>query len=411
MTIITWLTYGALSALVLWFATEAACRLWLRRFGRFYSWTPHTRIRLDLLPDVFPHCDRTTRFDVNSRGERGDEPPGWEAMHVLAMGGSAVECYMNDQETQWPYRVQVELNRPEALQSLGRPRVHVGNIGRSLMTVEHLNRMIERVFDNYERLDVAFMMVGSSDVVAWTEVGAPESNYQPKTTNDWGIWRAHPMGPFTWHPVRSATRRCCVAVWRALRKPIKHGGNVGKSVRRKREMRAAGQHLDHLPDPSSMLEMYRKNLTRLVQLSKQKAERVLVVRTPWFDQDPTPEEEAAFWNLGLGNPGKEQVERYLGFACARRLLEEMDRVTVEVAEAEGVEHVNIRPHLEYSLETFYDEFHLTPKGCRQMGAVVADAILRGADAVAQGPAANAQSSQPDDEGASTERAARRRAQA
>ncbi len=294
----------------------------------------------------------------------------------------------------------------------------MGNIGRSLMTVEHLNRMIERVFDNYERLDVAFMMVGSSDVVAWTEVGAPEENYQPKDTDDWGIWRAHPMGPFTWHPVRSATRRCFFAAWRAFRKPVKHGENVGKSVRRKREMRAAGEHLDHLPDPSLMLERYRKNLTRLIQLSKNKAKRVLVVRTPWFDQDPTPEQAAAFWNLGLGNPGKEKVERYLSYPTARRLLEQMDRVTVEVAEAEGVEHVNIRPHLENSLEVFYDEFHLTPKGCQQMGAVVAQAIVAGQSEAShptqanQGPAGLSQGSQPsaNDDSAAI-RDARRRAQA
>ena len=403
-----WLLVSAASALVLWLALEVSCRAWLGRFGKFYSWTPHTRIHLDLLPDVFPHCDQTTRFDVNSRGERGDEPPGLEAMHVLAMGGSAVECYMNDQVTQWPYRVQVELNRPEALQSLDKPQVHVGNIGRSLMTVEHLNRMIERVFDNYERLDVAFMMVGSSDVVAWTEVGAPETDYEPKGTNDWGIWRAHPMGPFTWHPVRSAARRCFTAAWRAWRKPVKHGDNVGKSVRRKREMRAAGTHLDQLPDPTPMLERYRKNLTRLIELSKAKAERVLVIRTPWFDRDPSTEEAAAFWNLGLGNPGKEQVERYLSYPTARRLLEEMDRVTVEVAEAQGVEHVNIRPHLDHSLETFYDEFHLTPAGCQRMGEVVAKAIVRGAQAAPQDVSESAEVAI---EEPAREREARRRAQA
>ena len=171
---IPWILYTALGALAAWFAIEAFSRLWLARHGRFYSWTPHTRIHLDLLPDVFPHCDREARFEVNSRGERGAEPPppGANAMHMLAMGGSAVECYMNDQVTQWPHRVQVELNKPEALQTLGTGQVHVGNIGRSLMTVEHLNKMIERVFDNYEQLDVVTDLMTALD---------PENNWMSRS--------------------------------------------------------------------------------------------------------------------------------------------------------------------------------------------------------------------------------------
>ena len=251
------------------------------------------------------------------------------------------------------------------------------------------------------------MMVGSSDVVAWTEKGAPETNYEPKKTDDWGIWRAHPMGPFTWHPVRSAARRLFTAWWRALRKPVKHSDDVGKSVRKKRLMRQAGELIHELPNPAPMLDLYRKYLTELVRLSKKRAKRVLVVRTPWFDREPTEREEAAFWNLGLGKPGEEKVDRYLSFATARKLLEEMDRVTLEVAESEGAEHVDVRSQIEFSLETFYDEFHLTPKGCEIMGAIVANAILKGAQGELPKPAQDSESAAE----RSDQPARRRRAQA
>ncbi|HPF14046.1 MAG: hypothetical protein H6830_08920 [Planctomycetes bacterium] len=370
--------------LVGWFALESACRLWLARRGRYYSWTPNTRIRLTLQEDVFPKLDRSTRFDVNSIGERGAEPPsaGESAWHVVAMGGSAVECYMNDQETQWPHRIQVELNRPEALATLGVRRVHVGNIGRSLMACGPLCTMLEKVLDNYERLDQLVMMVGSSDVVAWTEMGAP-ATFEPKTLDAHTIYRAHPLGPFTWHPVRSAFRRIFSATLRNRFKPVKRYQSVGNTVRRNRERRQSGEMVDQLPDPSAMLALYRQNLARLIELASLKADRVLVILTPWLDREVSAEESRWFWNFGLGKPQGDSKQRYLSYAATRELLGEMDRVTREVAQELDVPQVEIRSHLDLDFDTFYDELHLTPKGCEAMGALVAQAILHNVRAEAR----------------------------
>ncbi|MCA9000732.1 MAG: hypothetical protein KDB61_02330 [Planctomycetes bacterium] len=53
----------------------------------------------------------------------------------------------------------------------------------------------------------------------------------------------------------------------------------------------------------------------------------------------------------------------------------MDRVTHEVADELGTAQVELLPHLDLDFETFYDELHLTPKGCAKVGELVARAIL------------------------------------
>ncbi|MCA9000733.1 MAG: hypothetical protein KDB61_02335 [Planctomycetes bacterium] len=303
-----WAAYILGGGALAWILTECAARLYMKTRGRYFAWQPHARTRLEIDRDAMPQLDPITHFEVNSIGERGAEPPapGENAYHAIAMGGSAVECYMLDQEKEWPHQVQVQLNRPEALKTLGVDRVHVGNIGRSLMACGPLCTMLEGVLRHYDSVDLIFMMVGSSDVVAWTEQGGP-SEYTPKEMDAHAIFRAHPLGPFSWNPLHSAFRRLASAGYRRWKKPVEHRQRVGKSVQQNRDNRAAGKILDTMPDPSPMLEVYRENLKRLVAIARQKAKRVLIVHTPWVDRELGPDEQHHLWNFGCGVPGSGEV--------------------------------------------------------------------------------------------------------
>ncbi|MFT4649688.1 MAG: lysophospholipase L1-like esterase [Glaciecola sp.] len=366
--------YLAVAGVVTWTLTESAARLYMKYRGRYFAWQPFARTRLEIEIPALPQLDPVTHFEVNSIGERGDEPPAptENYYHAIAMGGSAVECYMLDQKTEWPHQVQIQLNRPDALKALGVERVHVGNIGRSLMACGPLCTMLDGVLRHYESVDMVFMMVGSSDVVAWTEQGGP-ANYTPKEMDAHAIFRAHPLGPFSWNPLSSAFRRLASAGYRQWKKPVEHRQRVGKSVQKNRDNRAAGKVIDTIPDPSPMLEVYRENLTRLITIARKKAKRVLVVHTPWVDRELNADEQKYLWNFGIGKAG--EVQEYFSYDATRQFLKGMDRITHEVADELGTAQVELRPHLDLDFETFYDELHLTPKGCREVGKLVADAIV------------------------------------
>ena len=359
-----------------WILTEAIARLYMKKRGRYFSWQPFARTRLDLEMSALPQLEPITHFEVNSLGERGAEPPAPSEnyYHAIAMGGSAVECYMLDQEKEWPHQVQVQLNKPEALKALGVDRVHVGNIGRSLMACGPLCTLLDGVLRHYDSVDLVFMMVGSSDVVAWTEQGGPE-NYTPKKMDAHAIFRAHPLGPFSWNPLSSAFRRLASSGYRQWKKPVEHRQRVGKSVQKNRDNRAAGTIREGVPDASPMLDIYRENLGRLISIARKKAKRVLVVHTPWVDREMSADEEKYLWNFGIGKAAEGQVQEYFSYAAAREFLAGMDRVTHEVAAELGTAQVELRSHLDMDFATFYDELHLTPKGCREVGKLVADSIV------------------------------------
>ncbi len=377
---LAWILIPCVTLILGWGLLEWACRLYLGRKGRFYAWAPKTRFELTLDPMVFPKLDRIARLEVNSLGERGQEPPApdSDAWHTLVIGDSIAECYMSDQETQLGHRIQVELNRPEALQTLGTSQVHTGNLGRSLMPCVDMHSLLEKVFDNYDRVDQIIMMVGASDVVSWLHQGAPES-YTPKKPGIWTIFRSHPLGPFSWLPPKSAARRVIVQWWRSTFAPIKRVENVGKTMAHKRSVRQAGKIVQELPDPTEMLARFRTNYRRLIELVATKTDRLCLVRNPWFDRDVTQEELRWFWNYWIGEPAPGQQRRYLDYDLARKVLGMMDQITMEVAEEMDLPWVETRSKLDHDFDTFYDENHLTPKGCEDLARIIAQGVLEQAD--------------------------------
>ncbi len=61
---------------------------------------------------VLPSQEALVRFEVNSEGERGDEPPADSraTYRILVAGGSAAECYFLDQPSTWPEVLKRELS-------------------------------------------------------------------------------------------------------------------------------------------------------------------------------------------------------------------------------------------------------------------------------------------------------------
>ena len=54
----------------------------------------------------------------------------------------------------------------------------------------------------------------------------------------------------------------------------------------------------------------------------------------------------------------------------------MDACAARVADELGVEHINLMPVLDPSLDTYYDFFHLTPAGARVVAATVAGTLVQ-----------------------------------
>jgi len=355
---------------------DVACRWWVRRRSGYFVWAPGTRLDLRLDREIFPEGEPLARFEVNADGERGADVRGDEAglYRILVAGGSAAECLALDQPTSWPGALERLLGAPVVLDGLGARRVHVGNIGRSNVASADLDLILERVLPRYRRLAAIIIMVGAGDVVQWLEDGTPPS-LPPVRIPAAKVFTWHPERPFGWKPQRwgivelvRRLRRLWLRPWRR-----EEGGAWYAAARR---MRAQAKVVrTDTPNPTPMVDRFEHYLRQLVRRAKAHADRVLVVRQPWFEKDYTAEEVAHFWHGGIGKAWRETISVYYSLEVANRLMGLVDARAATVAESCGVEQLDLRPVLPPNLRNYFDYTHFTPAGAAVVAQAVATAVL------------------------------------
>lgn len=356
---------------------ELGIRWWFRHREVYYVWPPYLRLQLHPDPEVFPELERQARIEINSEGERGNEPPPSNTglYRVLVAGGSPAECALLDGPTSWPGALERILGKREHLNMLGASHVHVGNIGGSGVASAHLNFIFNKVLPQYPDLSVIIVMVGGNDVWDWLQRGAP-AVYTPPLFPIGDACLIHPGRAFGWSPGLNAMSELVREIARRFLHPVKVRERSGRWTGEARSMRARAAETRHsVPDAKDMLAYFSRNFSELIKSAKAKAARVLVVEQPWFDKkNYTPEEASHFWHGGMGgDPSKkEEVTVFYSLEVLSQLMRLMNLRAAEIADVLGVEHLDLMPLLESSLRTFYDFIHFTPAGA----AVVAEGIAK-----------------------------------
>jgi hypothetical protein len=376
---VSWLEWSAasLAAGVVAFAlVELAVRAALRAAGDYWVLNPYRRLEMQVDRATLPQLEETVRIHINGDGERGDElPTDWsQTYRVLVAGGSAAECFLLDQDSNWPAVVQQRLNSPANLEKLAARHVHVGNVSRSLVACEYIDMIFQRVLPRYERLDLVLFFVGASDVVNWLEKKTPPRIESGQLSTSY-VFAEHPEG-FGWRLKQLASYRWLARLNQRLRLPIERKQNAGRTIQRNRDMRARARvMLDETPDPTPLIEYFELHFRKLIEHARTRAKRVIVVRQPWLEKDFSDAERAQLWNFGAGRPYEGEVTEYYTHKVVFELMACVDRAAVGVAEELGVETLELKSQLPADLETYYDLLHFTPPGAARVGEIVADAIV------------------------------------
>jgi len=371
-----WLGSAAFAALALAVAAELLARRWIRRRTGYHVWLPGMRLELRQVAAAFRQVEPRVRFEVNGDGERGAEVPAHTPglFRVLVAGGSSAECLALDQPTSWPGALERLLSSAASLRTLDARRVHVGNIGRSGIGSRQLDVILTHVLPQYRRLDLLVIMVGASDVLRWLEEGAPPSLGPDPSVED--VFSMHPEQSFGWTPGRSATIEAVRRLRRRWLRPVEVREQAGSWLVAARRMRAAALETRHAtPDPWLVLSAFDQHFGSVVRRGKAYADRVLVVRQPWFDREPAPEEAAHFWHGGVGKAWKQTLTVFYGLDVLHDLMSRLDARAAAIARDLGVADLDLRPILTPSLDHYFDMFHYTPQGAALVARAVADAVL------------------------------------
>ena len=364
-------------------AAELISRWWIRRDG-YYVLPPGLRMRVCPDPDTFPTMERSIRFDVNADGERASAVSrATQGLYrVLVAGGSQPEGYLLDQATFWPGQLEARLRTPSNQRRLGATHVHVGSIARSGVGSEALDLIFRKVLRRYPRLQLIIVLVGASDVLRWLEAAAPSSPPPDVQVNE--IFRCHPEVAFGWKPSRLAVAEVSRRLSHRWLRPVHFQDRACRWIGRARTMRANAKEIrNSVPDPAPMLNHFDVHFRHAIALAKTHADRVLIVRQPWFDKQCSAPEAALMWHGAIGQAWREPVSTFFSHDVLRRLMARVDERASEIARDLDVEQLDMRPHLDPSVDTYYDFFHVTPLGAAQFAAVVAEAVVAGPAAADQ----------------------------
>lgn len=377
MTGLFWLLVPAVVLLAA-AAIELGARWWLRFRARYYVFPPGLRVRIYPDREVFPQLERVVRFEVNRDGERGDEVPRQVdgLYRVLVAGGSQPEGYLLDQDTSWPGVLHHLLQSSTHLGRLRARRVHVGSIARSGAGSEALDLIFERVLPRSPRLQMIIILVGASDVLRWLELGAPPSPPPPVQTSE--VFRCHPEMTFGWRPQQLAAVELFLRIRPRWLRPTAEHEHACTWIGTARSMRARAKEIRAvLPDPAPMLAHFEHHFRKALQKAKAHADRVLLVRQPWFDKRCTQEEEAAMmWHGAVGQAWRQEVTTFYSHEVLSDLMALVDARAACVAQELDIEQLDLTPILIPSLTNYYDFFHVTPTGARTIARAVAAAVLR-----------------------------------
>ena len=340
----------------------------------YYVWPPNLNVEFVSKPDTMPGVSGPARFLINSQGIRGPEmaKDRQGEYRILTIGGSTTECLYLDQEETWPHLLGEKLRRTAE----GR-RVWVGNIGKSgTSSRDHILAM-KHVVPRYD-VDAVVFLIGVNDMhLSPTQQGGYDPRFMEREENlasilphAFSVYPQKPREPLykltrVWEVVRMARR-----LLRAQRGAVQVSG--GEQYIILRERRRTARILTDLPDLTSSLDEYERNIARLVELGRRMGVRLVFLTQPTiWRRGLAPEELAMLW---LGGAGDFWERPGLPYYSPEALARGMDAYNVRlltVCHKLALECVDLARAVPKNLNMHYDDAHFNEEGARRVAEVVA----------------------------------------
>lgn len=340
----------------------------------YFPWPPGLKAVFKPSPDIMPGISGESRFIINSQGIRADELTPQHAYRILAIGGSTTECEYLDQSEIWPYLLQEKLNRNSPNR-----QVWVGDGGVSGLTSRHHLVAMQHLPLKEMKIDVVLLLVGINDL---TRRLSHEKDYDPDYLNDSGAREELMAQTFTgtYNSYSNDPLYKRTATWQLLRRVKmrmtgKHfedqSGKVYTTWREHR--RHASEIRNELPDLSSALEEYARNINRIIDLSQEKAIRLILITQPTMWRPDLPQDLSdLLWLGGVGDFQVDDHAPYYSLAALEKGMKAYNETLLRVARERRIECLDLASMLEKDSTVFYDDVHFNESGSRK----VAEALSR-----------------------------------
>lgn len=355
-------------------AGEAALRVVRPDRAWLYVNPPNATSVFRPSPGVMPGVEGESRFITNSDGVRGDELTADFTYRILAVGGSTTECLYLDQGEAWPQLLQRGLNEGRR----GR-RVWVGNAGKSGLDSRDHVVGLGRMLDQYRNIDAVIILVGVNDLLSrlkWDAAYDPDflgraGAEQVLLKRCFSNYEGGPLPLYrrtaVWGLVRDAKARLFPAPESKLEQD-----DAGKAYATWREHRRRAAAIRRaLPDLSTALAEYARNINTLIDVARSRAARPIFVTQPamWRDDLP-PQLEDLLWTGGLGEYMKEPGKEYYSAGALEAGMRLYNETLIRTCRERGAEYVDLAPLVPRDTGAFYDDVHYNEAGARLVAEVI-----------------------------------------
>jgi lysophospholipase L1-like esterase len=334
-----------------------------------------------------PGINGDSRFFINHLGLRGDEFSDDQTYRILAIGGSTTECLYLDETEAWPHLLQEDLNaRLEAER-----RIWVGNVGKSGHSTRHHVVQVDRLLSQYQRIDAVLLLIGLNDFLRRLK---QDEEYRPFL----GVDRLDPQEyddlmsqAFSVRPAADSSDPFYkpTEIWGRLRnvtnqylRPLDpwviqdEAGSVYKQWRSRR--RAATSIRTTLPDLSSALDEYARNVGRIIEIAEAREVRVIFVTQPYMWRSGlSSKDKSLMWLGGVGNYKREAGHEYYSIKALAEGMEKYNDRLLRICQERNVECVDLESQLRKSQSVFYDEVHFNEAGAGRVAEVLGEHLSQG----------------------------------
>jgi len=334
----------------------------------YYFMPPRHKAVFRPQPSIMPGVSGDSNFYTNSNGVRGDEFTAQDTYRILAIGGSTTECSYLDQPETWTNLLQETLNRNTRNQ-----KVWVGNAGLSGTTTRHHLVAMQYLPVREMKINAVILLIGINDLsVRLSRDKDYDPNFLEKPEVKKELLYRTFSGTYHLYPEDPFYKR--TALWQMLRQAkqmmsMEHiedeGGRIYVTWREHR--RAASEMRDALPDLSSALEEYTRNINMIIDLAQEKSVRLILMTQPTMWRAGLPQDlDALLWLGGIGDFQKESGKPYYSVTALEKAMKAYNDTLLKVCRERSLECLDLASLLEKDTTVFYDDAHFNESGARKV---------------------------------------------
>jgi hypothetical protein len=132
-----------------------------------------------------------------------------------------------------------------------------------------------------------------------------------------------------------------------------------------------------LPDLSSALEEYARNVNTIIDHAKSKGIRVILVTQPYLWRSGLPSEELSLlWWGGIGKYQEELGHEYYSIEALAEGLKMYNETLLRICHTTNVECIDLESQLSKETSNFYDDMHFNESGSRNVATVLGEYLAQ-----------------------------------